>query len=320
MRTEKSWFAPKTKMEQRKKRIKCELYRDSMQNYKKYGIPPAQLIIADVPYNVGNNFYGSNPMWYNGGDNKNGESKLAGKAAFNSDFNFNLYEYFHFCSKMLKKDDTKPVPRGRSSDSPCMIVFCSFEQIDTLIRAAAKHGFIHYIPLIFCKNYSPQVLKANQRVVGAVEYALLLYRNKLPKFRNGLQIDENGRNIPSTGHMIFNWFDGGNEEEWGRTYHNSGTYFMWERDGKEIPKIHPAQKPVSVLKKLIEIFTDERDVVIDPCCGSGTTLRAAVELGGSAYGFEIDRTFYQRAKDEMLTFERDNQMNLFDLLGGDFND
>ncbi len=89
------------------KRIKCEMYRDSMQNYKKYGIPRAQLIIADVPYNVGNNFYGSNPMWYKGGDNANGESKLAGKAAFNSDFNFNLYEYFHFCSRMLKKRTLK---------------------------------------------------------------------------------------------------------------------------------------------------------------------------------------------------------------------
>lgn len=100
------------------RKIKCEIYRDSMQNYKKYAIPPAQLIIADVPYNVGNNFYGSNPMWYKGGDNKNGESKFAGKAAFNSDFNFNLYEYFHFCSKMLKKEDTKPLQRGRSSNSP----------------------------------------------------------------------------------------------------------------------------------------------------------------------------------------------------------
>lgn len=316
MRTEKSWFAPKTKMEQRKKRIKCELYRDSMQNYKKYGIPPAQLVIADVPYNVGNNFYGSNPMWYNGGDNKNGESKLAGKAAFNSDFNFNLYEYFHFCSKMLKKDDTKPVPRGRSSDSPCMIVFCSFEQIGTLIKAAEKHGFIHYIPLIFCKNYSPQVLKANQRIAGAVEYALLLYRNKLPKFRNGLQIDENSKNIPGTGHMVFNWFDGENAEEWGRTWYSNGIYLMWQRDGKEIPKIHPAQKPVSVLKNLIEILTDDGDVVMDPCCGSGTTLRAAHELNRGAYGFEIDRTFYRRAKDEMLTFEKDNQMNLFDYIGG----
>lgn len=46
---------------------KAEIFRDSMQNYKKYGIRPAQLIIADVPYNVGTNFYGSNPSWYNGG-------------------------------------------------------------------------------------------------------------------------------------------------------------------------------------------------------------------------------------------------------------
>lgn len=273
------------------RKIKCELYRDSMQNYKRYGIPKAQLIIADVPYCVGTNFYGSNPSWYVGGDNKNGESKLAGKSAFNSDFNFNLYEYFHFCSKMLKKDDTKPLARGRSSDSPCMIVFCSFEQLPTLIDAGKKHGFKNYIPLVFVKNYSPQVLKANMRIVGATEYALVLYRDRLPKFRNGLQIDENGKNIRGTGHMVFNWF-------------------TWEKDGKDIPKIHPSQKPVAVIKKLIEIFTDEGDVVIDPCCGSGSTLRAARELNRSAYGFEIDRNFYQRAKDEMLNFEPDNQMSI----------
>lgn len=276
-----------------KKKLKCEIYRDSMQNYKKYAIPPAQLVIADVPYNVGSNFYGSNPMWYKGGDNKNGESKLAGKAAFNSDFNFNLYEYFHFCSKMLKKDDTKPVPRGRSSNSPCMIVFCAFEQMQTLILAAKKQGFVNYTPLIFVKNYSPQVLKANMRVVGATEYALLFYRGRLPKFRNGAQLDENGKTIRGTGHMVFNWF-------------------TWEKDGKDIPKIHPAQKPVSVLKRLIEIFTDPGDVVIDPCCGSGTTLRAAAELGRSAFGFEIDRNFYNRAKTEMLVFERDAQMDFWD--------
>ena len=264
-----------------------------MQNYKKYAIPPAQLIIADVPYNVGKNFYGSNPMWYNGGDNKNGESKLAGKAAFNSDFNFNLYEYFHFCSKMLKKEPKKAGRRGRSSDAPCMIVFCAFEQMQTLITAAKKHGFDHYIPLIFIKNYSPQVLKANMRVVGATEYALVLYRDKLPKFRNGAKFDENGKTIRGTGHRIFNWF-------------------TWEKDGKEIPKIHPAQKPVLVLKKLIEIFTDEGDVVIDPCCGSGSTLRAAAELGRSTFGFEIDRNFYERSKNEMLVFEKDQQMDITD--------
>ena len=275
---------------------KCEIYRDSMQNYKKYGIPRAQLVIADVPYNVGSNFYGSSPQWYNGGDNANGESKLAGKAAFNSDFNFNLYEYFHFCSRMLRKDDTKKSIRGRSSDSPCMIVFCAFEQLQTLIAAAAKHGFAHYIPLVFIKNYSPQALKANMRVVGATEYALVFYRDRLPKFRNGAQRDENGKTIRGTGKMVFNWFS-------------------WERDGKDIPKIHPAQKPVAVLKRLIEIFTDPGDVVIDPCCGSGSTLRAAVELGRNAYGFEIDRNFYTRAKNEMLVVEKDGQMDISEIPG-----
>ena len=80
-----------------------------------------------------------------------------------------------------------------------------------------------------------------------------------------------------------------------------------EKDGKEIPKIHPAQKPVNVIKQLIEIFTDAGDVVIDPCCGSGTTLRAAYELGRNSYVFEIDRTFYTRARDEMLIDMEDSR-------------
>lgn len=266
--------------------LKCELYNDSMQGWKCYPIQKAQLIIADIPYNVGTNFYGSNPMWYNGGENKNGESKLAGKAAFASDYNFNVYEYFHFCSRLMRKEDTKPQGRGRSSNSPCMIVFCSFEQQHDLIQAAKKQGFIKYIPLYFIKNYSPQVLKANMRVVGATEHALLFYRDKLPKFRNGLQVDENGKNIRGTGHMVFDWF-------------------MWERDGKDIPRIHPAQKPVALLKKLIETFTDEGDVVIDPCFGSGTTARACMELKRNFYGFEINKEFYRRAKEEMCVLKKD---------------
>lgn len=252
----------------REKRVKVELFNDNFQNFKKYGIPKAQLVIADVPYNIGTNFYGSNPMWYNGGDNANGESKLAGKAAFNSDFNFNLAEYFHFCNRLLKKEPKTSNGRGRSSDAPCMIVFCSFQQQEMVIRCAEKYGFKHYIPLTFIKGYSAQVLKANMRIVGATEHAIVLYREKLPKFRND-------------GQMVFDWF-------------------YWEKDGKEIPKIHPTQKPVSLMKRLIQIYTDPGDVVIDPCAGSGSTLRAAAELGRNAYGFEINREMCARANREML--------------------
>ena len=54
----------------------------------------------------------------------------------------------------------------------------------------------------------------------------------------------------------------------------------------------------SVLKRLIEIFTDKGDTIIDPCMGSGSTIRASIELGRNAYGFEIKKDF----GDETLFF------------------
>lgn len=249
--------------------MNIELYHDNFQNYKKYNIRKAQLVIADIPYNLGVNAYASNPEWYIGGDNKNGESKKAAKSFFNGDGSFNIAEYFHFCNKLLIKE---PKEKGKA---PAMIIFCSFEQIPTVIEYGKKHGFKNSYPLIFCKNYSAQVLKANMKIVGATEYAIVLYRDKLPKFNNGRTETEKGR-------MIFNWFE-------------------WKRDNnKEYPKIHPTQKPISVLKRLIEIFTDEGDVIIDPVCGSGSTLRAAAELNRSCYGFEVSKEFSNKAKDIML--------------------
>lgn len=152
--------------------------------------------------------------------------------------------------------------------SPCMIVFCEFEQQFELIRKAKEYGLNKYINLVFRKNFSAQVLKANMRIVGNCEYRLLLYRDKLPKFNN------NGR-------MIFNCFE--------------------YRKDEDTPKIHPTQKPVNLLSHLIEVFTDKGDVVIDPCAGSGSTLLAAAQCGRMAYGFEIKKDFYKEAKDKILS-------------------
>ena len=240
---------------------KFQLINDHFQNYKPYGIPKAQLVIADIPYNIGKNAYGSNPSWYVGGDNANGESELAGKKFFDTDKNFKPAEFMHFCSQMLRKE---PKEKGKA---PCMVVFCEFEQQFYLIELAKRYGLNHYINLVFRKNFSAQVLKANMRIVGNCEYGLLLYRDKLPKFNNH-------------GKMIFNCID-------------------VERDTKT-PKIHPTQKSVPLLEKLIRILTDEGDVVIDPVAGSGTTLLAAMNLGRVSYGFEIKKDFYRPAL-EMLT-------------------
>ena len=141
------------------------LIRDHFQNFKSYQLPKAQLIIADVPYNLGNNAYASNPAWYKDGDNKNGESELAGKSFFDTDEDFRPAEFMHFCSTMLKaeKKPTKSVegePRQKG-DAPCMILFCAFDQQMYFIELAKRYGLNNYINLVFRKNFSAQVLKAN---------------------------------------------------------------------------------------------------------------------------------------------------------------
>jgi site-specific DNA-methyltransferase (adenine-specific) len=234
------------------------LFNSHFQNFKQFGVPKAQLILTDIPYNIGKNAYGSNPVWYVGGDNKNGESDLAGEEFFDTDKDFRPAEFMHFCSQMLKPE---PKEKGKA---PCMIVFCEFEQQFYLIELARRYGLNNYINLVFRKNYSAQVLKANMRVVGNCEYGLILYRDKLPKFNNH-------------GQMIFNCFD-------------------WSRD-LGCQKIHPTQKPLALLRQLVELFTDPDDVVIDPCAGSGSSLIAAAGLNRKAYGFEIKKNIYSDACD-----------------------
>jgi site-specific DNA-methyltransferase (adenine-specific) len=248
---------------------RIELFHDHFQNYKQYGIPKAQLIIADIPYNVGVNAYGSNPSWYVDGDNANGESDLAGTTFFDTDLDFRIPEFLAFCSRMMIPE---PKERGKAA---CMLVFCSFEQQFILIEEAKKHGLNKYLNIVLRKNFSAQVLKANMRIVGNCEYALLLFRDKLPKFNNH-------------GNMVFNCLD----------YPRS--------DGT--PKIHPTQKPVPLLERFIELFTDENDVVIDPVAGSGTTLLAAKNLNRRAYGFEIKKNFFDDAQKFIAS---EGQLNIF---------
>ena len=240
---------------------RVELFNDHFQNFKKYLNCKAQLIIADPPYNLGVNAYASSPSWYVGGDNKNGESELAGREFFDTDKNFRPAEFMHFCSQMLVKE---PKEAGKA---PCMIIFCGFEQQFYYIELGKKYGFQHYINLVFRKDYSAQVLKANMKVVGNCEYGLILYRDKLPKFNND-------------GRMVYNCID-------------------WVRDNKT-PKIHPTQKPVPLLEQLITLFTDKNDVVIDPCAGSGSTLLACANTGRRGYGFEIKKNFYKEANEKLL--------------------
>lgn len=63
-------------MMKREIKTKVELYNDNFENFKRYNIPKAQLIIADIPYNIGNNFYASRSDWYVGGTTRTGKARM----------------------------------------------------------------------------------------------------------------------------------------------------------------------------------------------------------------------------------------------------
>lgn len=125
-----------------------------------------------------------------------------------------------------------------------------------------KYGFNKYIPLVFIKNNSAEVLKVNMRIVGACEYGLQLIKNKLPEFHNEKKMIKN--------------------------------YFTMDRILK---KVHPNEKPINLLKQFITLFTNEGDYVIDCCMGSGSTYKACLETNRNFEGFEILEEYFEIIKE-----------------------
>lgn len=85
-------------------------------------------------------------------------------------------------------------------------------------------------------------------------------------------------------------------------------WFMYPTDANfsRTPRLHETQKPLPLMRELVALFTDEGETILDPFAGSGTTLRAAKDLGRKAIGIEIDEryaeTIARRMAQEVLAF------------------
>jgi site-specific DNA-methyltransferase (adenine-specific) len=61
-------------------------------------------------------------------------------------------------------------------------------------------------------------------------------------------------------------------------------------------KLHPSQKPVELLKWLVQTYTDPGDTVLDPCMGSGTMGVACKNADRKFIGIELDKQYFKIAK------------------------
>jgi site-specific DNA-methyltransferase (adenine-specific)/modification methylase len=152
-------------------------------------------------------------------------------------------------------------------------VFCGTEQIPIYMQEFIKKWFFRNLLVWYKTNPPPRMSKTN-----------FLFANEYIVYA----IKEKGK--PSL--SIFNFSSQS-------TMHN--TFISGSLQGKERLKeknglaIHPTQKPLAILKKLIEVSSKEGDVVLDPFMGIGSTAVACKELKRNYIGCEINPKYVDAA-------------------------
>ena len=89
-------------------------------------------------------------------------------------------------------------------------------------------------------------------------------------------------------------------------------------DGYRLPKriirckqergLHPTQKPVPLFEYLIKTYTNEGEIVLDNCIGSGTTAIACINTNRNYIGFELNKEYYEIAKNRINKHIIDNNL------------
>ena len=98
------------------------------------------------------------------------------------------------------------------------------------------------------------------------------------------------------------------------SFNSNAKIFKFSPMGKpDDPRFHPTQKPVALYEWLLSRYAEEGDTILDTHVGSGSSLIACHRTNHKYIGFEIDETYYQKAKQRLD--DEISQVNIWELLG-----
>ena len=143
-------------------------------------------------------------------------------------------------------------------DNTALYMFCSQDTVDFFKKEVSKSFKIKNIIIWVKNNWTAGDLKAQY----GKQYEMIIYANKGRKPFNGKRLSD-----------IWNFN---------------------KRSGKK--QLHQNQKPVELIERIIKKSSNEKEVVLDPFIGSGTTCIACKKLNRQYLGFELDNETYKIAK------------------------
>ena len=146
---------------------------------------------------------------------------------------------------------------------------------------------------IWIKNNSTGFQLANKRPLKKHEIISVFYRKQPTYNPQGLQVYGKINRRKSTGD---NWSEM-NNNEYIQQFTNYPTQIL--EFGYDKEKLHPTQKPVALLEYLIKTYSNEDDIILDNCMGSGSTGVACVNTGREFIGIELDENYYNIAKNRI---------------------
>lgn len=171
---------------------------------------------------------------------------------------------------------------------------------------------------IWVKNTKSNFMQANNQPLNNVELISVFGKGYARKIKDKVMMKYNPQFTEGVAYKIPKTIK---TSGLFRENHKNGTYMHYERDtSKRFPyniihfnvdktKIHPTQKPVELLQYLIRTYTNENDVVLDNCMGSGSTIVAAIREKRQYIGIEKDEHFFDIAKRRIAA--ETSQLSLF---------
>lgn len=198
-------------------------------------------------------------------------------------------------------------------DNGCILLFAQGKFYNDLINSNRK---LFRYDLIWDKVLTTGFLNANRQPLRRHEQIAVFYKHQPkynPQFEKGQPLHGKGKKYLHKPFINNNYGDFKIENDFrkGSTEKYPTSILKFQKTHPSRTR-HPTEKPVELLKYLILTYSNEEDLILDNCIGSGSTAIASIKTNRNFIGFEIDKGFYEIAK------QRINQ-EINECKGGDKN-